>query len=257
MGSGEPLLLIMGLGYPSDMWYRSLPEMSARYRVILFDNRGCGKSSVPPGPYPIPTMASDALTVLHAAGESSAHVFGASMGGMIAQEFTLQNPEAVRSLILGCTYCGGAEAVQATPEVGAMLVSRGAMTGDELLEIAVPIVYAPGTPRARIDEDFAVRRRQPTDPAGYMAQLQGIFAWGSHSRLNQIRVPTLIVHGDCDRLIPPQNAQILHDAIKGSELVMIHNASHIFETDQPGLASQAVLTFLENKPGNPANTDKP
>ena len=243
-GSGEPLLLIMGLGYPSDMWYRSLPELRARYRVTLFDNRGTGKSGVPPGPYPIPTMASDALAVLLAAGETTAHVFGVSMGGMIAQEFTLQYPAAVRSLILGCTFCGGAEAVQAAPEVGAMLVNRGSLTGDELLEIAVPIVYAPGTPRARIEEDFDVRRKSPTDPAGYMAQLQGIMVWGSYSRLGQIDVPTLIVHGDCDRLVPPENAKILHQAIQGSELVVIHNASHIMMTDQPEAVSRAVMPFL-------------
>src|SRR5579859_1277167 len=243
-GAGKPLLLIMGLGYPSTMWYRSLPELSASYRVIVFDNRGTGKSDVPSGPYPIATMASDALEVLHAAGENSAHVFGASMGGMIAQEFTLQYPGAVRSLILGCTYCGGSEAVQAAPEVGAMLVNRGSLTGDELLEVAVPIVYAPQTPRARIEEDFDVRRKLPTDPAGYMAQLQGIMAWGSYSRLGQIGVPTLIVHGDCDRLVPPENAQILHNAIKGSDMVIIHNASHIMMTDQPEAVSAAVMPFL-------------
>jgi 3-oxoadipate enol-lactonase len=243
-GSGEPLLLIMGLGYPSTMWYRSLPELSAAYRVILFDNRGAGKSDVPPGPYPMATMASDALAVLHAAGERSAHVFGASLGGMIAQEFTLQYPSAVRSLILGCTFCGGTEAVQAAPEVLAMLVNRGSLTEDELLEVVVPIVYAPQTPRARIEEDFEVRRKSPTDPAGYMAQLQGIMAWGSYSRLGQIGVPTLIVHGDCDRLVPPQNAQILHKAIKGSELVIIHNASHIMMTDQGEAFSSAIMPFL-------------
>ncbi len=102
-GSGEPVLLIMGLSYPSYMWHRSRPVLANRYRTIAFDNRGVGQSDVPPGAYSIPLMASDAAAVLDAAGVESAHVLGFSMGGMIAQEFALQYPSRVRSLILGCT----------------------------------------------------------------------------------------------------------------------------------------------------------
>src|ERR1700730_5118305 len=100
-GEGEPVLLIMGLGYPSAMWYRTRPLLAARYRTIALDNRGVGRSDVPPGPYPISLMASDAAAVLDASGVESAHLFGVSMGGMIAQEFALQYPKRVLSLILG------------------------------------------------------------------------------------------------------------------------------------------------------------
>src|ERR1700734_1918250 len=91
-GCGEPLLLIMGLGYPSSLWHRTRPVLAQHFRTVAFDNRGVGLSDVPPGPYPIASMASDAAAVLDAAGVSSAHIFGISMGGMIAQEFALQNP---------------------------------------------------------------------------------------------------------------------------------------------------------------------
>src|SRR5215467_11368226 len=91
-GKGEPILLIMGLGYPSAMWYRTRPVLAAQYRTLAFDNRGVGRSDVPPGPYPIALMASDAAAVLDAAEIESAHIFGVSMGGMIAQEFALQYP---------------------------------------------------------------------------------------------------------------------------------------------------------------------
>src|SRR5260370_24215733 len=92
-GRGEPVLLIMGLAYPSQMWYRTRPLMASRYRTVALDNRGIGRSDVPPGPYPIARMASDAAAVLDAAGIESAHVFGVSMGGMIAPEVALQCPK--------------------------------------------------------------------------------------------------------------------------------------------------------------------
>ncbi len=112
-GQGAPLLLIMGLGYTSIMWYRTRPSLAQRYRTLAFDNRGVGRSDVPPGPYSIAAMASDAAAVLDAAGVARAHVFGVSMGGMIAQEFALQYPERTASLILGCTASGGSSAVHA------------------------------------------------------------------------------------------------------------------------------------------------
>ena len=112
-GQGSPILLIMGLGYTSALWHRTRPGLAQRFRTIAFDNRGVGLSDVPPGPYSIATMALDAAAVLDAAGVSSAHVFGISMGGMIAQEFALQYPARTRSLILGCTAAGGPSAVRA------------------------------------------------------------------------------------------------------------------------------------------------
>src|SRR5215472_9043093 len=130
-GQGEPLLLIMGLGYPSDAWYRTRPALAGKYRTIAFDNRGVGRTEMPPGPYPIPVMASDAAAVLDAAGVDKAHVFGISMGGMIAQEFALQYPQRVRSLVLGCTASGGPTAVRADGEATQMLMARGSMTGEE------------------------------------------------------------------------------------------------------------------------------
>jgi len=91
-GSGEPLLLIMGLSYPSYMWHRSRPDLAKRFRTTALDNRGVGQSDAPPGVYSMALMASDEAAVLDAAGIESAHVFGVSRGGMIAQEFALQYP---------------------------------------------------------------------------------------------------------------------------------------------------------------------
>src|SRR6201987_3059983 len=123
-GMGDPILLIMGLAYPSSMWFRTRPVLSKQFRTIAFDNRGIGQSDVPPGPYPIALMASDAAAVLDAAGIVSAPLFGVSMGGMIAQDFVLQYPKRVLSLILGCTAAVGPTAVRAEPEAIQRLLRR-------------------------------------------------------------------------------------------------------------------------------------
>src|ERR1700692_454405 len=205
-GSGEPLLLIMGLSYPSYMWHRSRPVLLKSYRTIALDNRGVGQSDAPPGVYSIALMASDAAAVLDAAGIESAHIFGASMGGMIAQEFALQYPKRVRSLILGCTAAGGPQAVQAEPAAIHTLLRQG-MTPEESREAITPFIYDPGTPRERIDEDMAIRMKWYPTPQGYAGQLQGIFGWEAYSRIAQITVPTLVIHGETDRLIPAANAK--------------------------------------------------
>src|SRR5579864_6552638 len=124
-GQRAPILLVRGLGYPSSLWHRARPVLAQRYRTVAFDNRGVGLSDVPPGPYSIATMASDAAMVLEAAGVARAHVFGISMGGMIAQEFALQYPERTGSLILGCTSAGGPSAVRAESKVADILMVRG------------------------------------------------------------------------------------------------------------------------------------
>jgi 3-oxoadipate enol-lactonase len=242
---GEPVLLIMGLGYPSDMWWRTRPLLDSRYRTIVLDNRGAGRSDVPPGPYPIALMAADALAVLDAAGVERAHVFGISMGGMIAQELALQNPRRVRSLILGCTAAGGPTAVRAEPEVSALLMNRGSMTPEEAATAAIPYIYDPGTPRERIDEDLAIRRPWLPQPDGYTAQLQGILAWEAYSRLPEVTSPTLVIHGETDRLVPIGNGELIASRIPGAKLVRLPHASHIFPTDQTVACHQAILEFLK------------
>src|SRR5260370_27809029 len=116
------------------------------------------------------------------------------MGGWNGRALGRENPEAVGCWIRGATAAGGPTAVRAEPEVNQMLMSRGNMTAEQAAEAAVPFIYDPGTPRARIDEDIAVRRPWFPRPEAYMAQLQGILAWESYSRLHQIGVPTLVLH---------------------------------------------------------------
>lgn len=248
-GHGAPVLLIMGLGYTSHMWHRVRPVLSPQYQTIALDNRGVGRSDAPPGPYPIALMASDTAAVLDAAGIETAHIFGASMGGMVAQEFALQYPMRVRSLILGCTAAGGPTAVRAEPEATQMLMTRDKMSPAQAAEAAVPFIYDPATPRERIDEDFAIRRPWFPKPEAYKAQLQGILAWESYSRLPTIAVPTLVIYGENDRLVAPGNGKLIAGRVPGAKLVTIPHASHLFMTDQTEVANRAILQFLNAQEG--------
>ena len=247
-GSGEPLLLIMGLGVTLEGWSRLGPALARRYRTILFDNRGVGRSDVPAGPYAIDTMADDAAAVLDAAGVGRAHVCGFSMGGMIAQELALRSPARVASLVLGCTSPGARDAVPARPEVAAALGARQRMTREEAMWAMAPYIYAASTPRERIEEDFARRLSAPVGADAYFAQLAGIRAWGGTlSRLPKVSVPTLVIHGDADSLVPPENGRIIAHAIPGARLVIVPCASHIFTTDRFDASLDAILSFLKEQ----------
>jgi len=255
LGTGVPVLLIMGLGYPSSMWHRTRPALSASYRTIAFDNRGVGQSDVPSGPYSIAGMASDAAAVLDASGIRTAHVFGVSMGGMIAQEFALQYPSRVQSLILGCTAPGGPNAQRAEPAALEMLRAASQMTRQQAAEAAIPFIYDAATPRHLIDEDIAQRLPWLPNQAGYLAQLQAILAWESFSRLPRITAPTLVIHGKNDRLVPPGNGEMIAARIPSAQLVLLERAGHLFLTDQTQAAHKKILAFLSSSTGEGAGLE--
>lgn len=233
-GEGEPVLLVMGLGMNATGWWRTVPVLAERFRVVAFDNRGVGRSPKPPGPYTVAQLADDAAAVLDAAGEDAAHVYGISLGGMIAQELALRHPGRVRSLVLGATTPGGPDAVPAGEHVQAFLQLRAQMTAEHAVWASVPINYAPATRRDhgdRIAEDIVQRLRFPVEPEPYLAQLAAAQGHDASARLGQIDAPALVVHGAEDVLIPPQNAQLLADRLPHAEARVYDGAAHLYFTD--------------------------
>jgi len=249
-GDGEPpLLLIQGLGYTADMWHRILPALSASRQVIRFDNRGVGRSDLPSDPaggeWSMEDMADDTVRVLDAAGVESAYVFGVSMGGVIAQEVALRHRDRVRGLILGCTHPSGRDAVRASPEAVAMLFDRTPRSPRDAVEASLPFLYAEDTSRDRIDEDVAVRLRWPLRAKAYWGQLDAMRRHGGLlERLRTLDLPTLVMHGTADRLVQPDNARLLAEAIPGARLAWIDGASHLFWTDRPEESVRLVDEFL-------------
>lgn len=244
-GEGEPVLMIMGLSFPLEMWGRVLPEISRTHRAIVFDNRGVGRSDVPRGPYKISSMARDAIAVMDAAGITSAHVLGASMGGMIAQELALRHPERVKSLMLGCTSCGGFRA--RPPNLRRVPVFRkwGSMTNEQRAREVIPMLYAKGTAQDVIEEDIQTRLIRYPTMRGVIYQAMGIPFWSSYRRLPKIQVPTLVVHGDQDHVLPLPNGIRIAERIAGAKLVVIPNAGHMMMSDQPDMVRGALRDFLK------------
>ncbi len=242
---GEAVLLIMGLAYPAAMWFRQLPALTERYRVIRLDNRGAGLTGdVPGAPYTVETMTADCLAVLDAADVRTAHVVGISMGGLMAQEIALTTPERVRSLCLLATHPGIAHAVM-NPEAMEVLGKRGELTPEEAAEASIPFNYAHSTPRKRIEEDWAVRLPLAATNVGYLAQAIGTSQWDGYDRLDRITTPTLVVHGELDTLVPPANGRIIADRIPEAELVTIPLANHLLGTDQPERVSELLVGWLD------------
>jgi 3-oxoadipate enol-lactonase len=249
-GSGEPLLLVMGLGWPRQMWARHLPALTEQFRVIMFDNRGVGQTATTSPRWTLADMADDALAVLDAAGVTQAHVYGASMGGGIAQVITLEHPERVGSLILGCTAAKAAK--RQLPSwslirrlLPALLAGRQART----VALARALVYGPATDPALIAEDIRLLDSLRRPAAGIRAQRRAVLDYeGSQRRLGTVRSPTLIIHGSDDRLVPLSYGEELARLIPGADLVVLPGAGHMYITDATEAADSAVLPFLAAHP---------
>lgn len=251
LGQGEPLVLVMGLGCSSAMWFRLAPLLAGKRRVILLDNRGVGQTQAPQDRlvHRVASMAGDIGAVLDAAGEPSAHVLGLSMGGMIAQQFALDFPARVRSLMLAATHCGGAHAIQPDAGIWRLLFKKATTTPEQALRAMQPYTYARTTKTNVIEQDNLVRLAHYPETRGYLAQLHGLLGWSSHHRLPSLRCPTLVLHGVEDQLIPPANGRLLVSRIPGSRLVEIENASHWLHSDQPGKVADAVTDFIGKNQG--------
>jgi 3-oxoadipate enol-lactonase len=247
-GEGPAVLLVAGQGMTSDGWWATIPVLARSFRVIAFDNRDTGRSSRVPWPYSVAQMASDAVAVLDAAGEQRAHVYGISLGSLVAQEVALRHPDRVQALVLGASSAGGFAAYKPSPSSLAQtfLVRAGAMGPGEAEWAAVPYTYAEKTRRLhpeRIVADIAHRVSSPPEPLAYMHQAAAVASHDAYARLNRMTAPTLVVHGEQDVFVPPANALVLAERIPGAQLRLWPDASHMYAIDEPR-ADWEIARFL-------------
>ncbi|RPH58985.1 MAG: alpha/beta fold hydrolase [Chloroflexi bacterium] len=251
-GSGSPLVLISGLGYPAWEWHKMAPHLAEKFQVITFDNRGVGQSDKPAGPYTASMLAADVAGLLDAFGVEKAVILGHSMGGFIAQAFALEYPQRISKLILCSTNFGGPHHVPITAEAMAVLSD---VTSDPVTRFKNGLVVstAPGFAEAHpeiIQEWLEWRLANPVDVASYQSQMAiglGLLAEAAsfEHKLPQISVPTLILFGAHDKVVPPANADLMASKIQGSQVVILPGAGHFFPIEVPAQAAEAVIQFAK------------
>ena len=242
-GQGYPLVMIMGFSSPRSGWASQLPFFKKHFQVITFDNRGVGKSDKPNGPYTTRMMADDVVALMDNLSIKKAHIMGASMGGMIAQELAINYPERVIKLVLACTYC--------------CKQGQSGDTAEQAELLKLPPKKLPAA-MARLSCNKPFLRFM----VGIMATLQTYFvtaaanvgiqgqtaACTNHNtldRLSAIKSPTLVIVGMADHLITPTSSDVIARHIPGAKLVKVGGGSHMFFMENKKEFNQRVLDFLK------------
>ena len=252
---GEPVLMIQGLGADSRGWFAQRGAIGRHHRGIVFDNRGVGRSAKPVGSYSLERMANDAVSVLDAAGCDSAHVVGASMGGVIAQIMAVRHPARVRSLVLACTAC------------------RHLAWRRELLEDWASLAQAQGM-RVFANRNMrwlvgprSLRRFWPAFGAltplaisapshSFVSQVNAILDQDDSVRelLHTVAVPTLVLVGSQDILTPQADAEEIAELIPDAELAIVQGGAHGFMVENFREFNRLVVEFLERVTATQAAT---
>jgi 3-oxoadipate enol-lactonase len=247
VGTGEPVLLIHGLGYDRYGW-GPLPDLLAEeFRVGLFDNRGVGESDAPPGPYTTRMLADDAEAVLDAAGFERAHVVGTSLGGMVAQELVLAHPERVNRLVLACTTPGSLRAYPFPQRTLTLFAEFPQLPLEEGLRRFVENALADQTVETRpelVDEIYAYRLAHRPAIEAWQSQGAASLGFDAFERMGEISVPTLVLSGTADNVVDYRNSELLADGIPGARLELFEGLGHLFFWEQPERFAQTVRGFL-------------
>jgi len=244
----ETVVFVEGLGYGRWMWNWQQDAL-ADYDRILWDNRGTGDSATPEGPYTTEALAADLRAVLDAAGVESAHVVGASMGGMIAQQFALAG-DRVTSLTLLCTTHGGPDAVPTPEETQARMYDvPGGLDEREHRRYKM---------RPAMSEDFWAendhvieriidwRIESDASEQAIAWQSAAVADFDASDRLGEIHVPALVLHGSADRVVPVENGRLLAEGLPNAEYHELDGAPHLLFIERADTVNDRIEEFLDD-----------
>jgi 3-oxoadipate enol-lactonase len=246
-GSGDPMLLIMGMAGHIGLWREDfLAELEKSYDVVAYDQRGIGDSTDVPGPFTIADLADDAVALLDALGWDSAHVFGISMGGMVAQELVLDHPERVRRLVLGCTYCGGPRTNPMAPGPMRMMTAMNSGNLEAALragfEANLSPIWTADDEHWREFRDIALAARVPVPVV--LRQAQAAFVHDTSTRLPTITTPTLVMAGTSDEMVLYPNNEVIASLIPGATMHPFPDVGHLFWWERPDEVVEAITKHL-------------
>ncbi len=247
-GKGEPFVMIAGIICSMAFWFKAIPVFSREYRLVVFDNRGAGRSDAPDIPYTMEMMADDLAGLLDAIGIDSAHILGHSLGGAVAQQFALCYPRRLRSLILASTGFGGPHAVKSNnPEVTRFFERMPSLPLKESMVEGLHLMFSqefidkePGL----MKEYIAKTMEHPAPPQGLIRQGQAVMGHNTYERLPEIKAPTLVITGDADMFGSAENSKIMASRIPEAELVILKNMGHGFMFEAEEEANRIMLDFL-------------
>jgi 3-oxoadipate enol-lactonase len=241
-------VLIPGLGASRLGWWKQVEPLSQSFRLLLFDNRDAGDSAHATTPYSIADLADDAAQFIKALALAPANVMGWSMGTFIAQELALSHPELLRRLILVAGSAGGPTQTRAAPEISALLRRDGSEAIEPRTRRTYPLIAAPGYMTehpADLDRIVWMQQEKAMPYACYQRQIGAIMSWsGVGPRLPQLRIPTLVIHGDLDPLVPYANGQYVASQIPGARLSTFEGVGHLPPIESPERFNREVEEFL-------------
>ncbi len=246
-GAGEPLVMIMGLRRNSEWWFKQIPFLSRYFRLLVFDNRGAGRSEKPEMEYSIRLFAEDTAKLMTSLRITQAHVLGFSMGGYIAQELAINYPGLVRKLVLAGTSAGGKDAVRMSPERVKKFIANEGLVPEEILRKDMDIYFSDRfireNPR-KIEEFIQVSLRWYQPEAAFLRQYNACLRHDTSDRLKQIKAPALILSGDDDPLVPPENSRFLNESLPHSDLYFYPEMRHCFLLEAGDQVNRRLLEYL-------------
>ena len=252
-GEGEPLVLIQGFGGGHRGWFFQTRAFKRHFRLIIYDNRGIGRSDKAQGLYTLRDLADETIGLMDYLHIDKAHVLGMSLGGMVAQELAISYPERLKKLVLVCTTAGGGDVSEASPKLlEALGVKEGAaqpaldsvdfdksvvaITALSFNKRLYRMIFVPLT-------RYYVRR---VGVEGHLRQMEAVTGHSTRDRLHLIKAPTLVMTGTEDRIISPGSSEMIASLIPNARLVKIEGAAHAFAIEMPGRFNREVLDFLKD-----------
>jgi pimeloyl-ACP methyl ester carboxylesterase len=241
------LVLIQGMGLDRLGWEPVLRRLRRHFRLVLVDNRGSGHSDRPAGSFAVADMAGDIVSVLDAAGIRRAHVMGASLGGMVAQELAIRHPERVDGLVLACTAPGWPFAYPMPAASVRLIVTTGRMTAEAARRRHTENALSARTVRQRpelVNRLLELQGSRPADRRALSAQAAAGARYAGRLRQARIQARTLVLHGGADTVVDPRNGRLLADRIPGAQLMTFPELGHLLFWEDPDGFADAAASFL-------------
>ena len=246
-----PIVFIEGWGYSLWMWFRQIPVLKEKYRCVVFDNRGVGKSSKPDYPYTMKMFADDTVALMKSLGIQNAHILGISMGGFIAQQIAISYPDVVRSLILVSTSYGGPNTISSTDRTQMMMfaIPTETLSNEQAMEMRYSVILSDkfrSENKLLINQIQSWREQIPQTLKARGNQAAASISFNAEKEVKEISAPTLVMQGDSDLVVPPENGELLAKSIPSSKLILIKGGPHLSFIEYYEKFNEQVIDFIDD-----------